>query len=341
MGFNTEIGKALDDQLPINRRFVALRSALQRFCPGGFNATLTSLEQAVGVVDPTAWKPTQVAEAAERLRASRAHYLRHRAEWDRARAATKATGRPEATPAEQAAFETPAWFDEISQGRRRRYHWAHLEDWVRSQGVSPGPFGVELAAEANAVLDRLPATDIEPRGTMLAHYAPFELLGRSPGHVIEMPMRVYNAPISDTSYDAMSEPQRLIVDCWYSRSFDGHVRQRHVRRLVRAEQPWVVPYVVAALGDYVVEIVEDVAAGLDQLDQPTSWQHRAYKDFAGHNHDLIELTRQRAASYRYLYYTASYAAAASPGGRPVYPAFSVLDELGVTFPRFYRRPSGS
>ncbi|MCP4087195.1 MAG: hypothetical protein GY745_19440 [Actinomycetia bacterium] len=324
MGFNTQIRKALDDQLPLTRRFVALRGAVERFSPSGFNATFANLETAVGVADPDAWTEAQIVEAAQLLRQSRAHHLQHRALWDDERRVAKAHGIRQPNADEWDWFGHRSWLDRVSYSPRSRYRWVGLAEWVRTNGLSPSPVGPELEDDYRSLLDRLPRSDLAPVGSMLAHYGPFPSPWE-PAKVIEIPGRIYNRPLSANEDRALPDRLRLLADAWYSRSHDGYVRQRHLKRLVEAEEHWVVPYVVAALGDYVVEVVEDVEIALRRHGEGGSWHRRAYHHFAANNYDFIELVRQRATSYHHCYYTASY----SRDGviRPVYPAFVALDRL--------------
>ena len=105
MGFNTEVHKALDADSALQRRFGALRSAVQRFSPNGFNATFKNLELAVGVSDPDNWTEEQIEQAVELLRESRIRYMDHRATWDEGRRTHKAHGLREPSIEELGAFE--------------------------------------------------------------------------------------------------------------------------------------------------------------------------------------------------------------------------------------------
>ena len=214
--------------------------------------------------------------------------------------------------------------------------WVRLAEWVRRMnGLTPGAFGSAHEQEAQSVFDVIPPAPHESRGSHLVHYGPFERTGPDPSKVMLFPDRVYNEPLPERVYHSLSPTQRLLTDCWYSRSHDGHLRERSLRRITQAEEQWIVPYVFAALGDYVVEVAQEVAAGLTEIEQPLAWQRRAYRDFAEHNYDFFDLTRQRATSYWNEYYRATYSRGGE-GGKPTYPAFPLLDQLDPIYPRFYR-----
>ena len=48
----------------------------------------------------------------------------------------------------------------------------------------------------------------------------------------------------------------VVAACLGSRSHNGYVRQRSIERLLQVYRPWAVPYLVEALGDYVLEILQ-------------------------------------------------------------------------------------
>lgn len=334
VGFNTEIRKVQSEELALGQRFNALRAAVERFCPNGFQTTFGNLESAVAVADPNAWTAQELTRGVKLLCQSRSHYAHHRAQWDDGRRQNKTEGKQTPTDAELGAFEAATWFDSISAGPGRRRHWAKLPEWVLRHDLTPGPFGSAPPGDVKSMLDELPPAELAPVGSMLAHHAPFSVDAPNP---IAVPYRIYNAPMTAAACAALSETERLLADCWYSRSVDGFVRQHHLQRIVSAEQHWVVPYVIAALGDYVVEIAHEVAAGLSAMDDPSSWQYTAYRDFAAQNSAFLELTRQRAASYWGLHYSSTYAGTeAAVTSRPVYPAFQVLDKLGKSYSRSFR-----
>lgn len=326
VGFNNEVRKALDPDSALHLRFGALRSAVQRFSPNGFDATFRNLEVAVGVCDPDSWTDDEIARSAVLLRASRARYLDHRAMWDEHRRIRKAQGLREPSLEEQDAFGDRSWSDHVSLSSDPKACWVGLAEWVRVNNLAPAPVGHDLEDDLQTVLDRIPPARLDPKGSMLAHYGPFPLL-HEPGNVIAIPDRIYNDPIADPEYRDLSDQQRLLADCWYSRSGDGYVRQHHLRRVVHSEEYWAVPYVVAALADYVVEIVHDVEIGLRRVSDSGSWHRGAYRHFAANNSDFMALVRQRAISYRNCYYRGSYSGTGTEAQRPVYPAFSVLDRL--------------
>ena len=103
-----------------------------------------------------------------------------------------------------------------------------------------------------------------------------------PGTLIEMPSRNYTEPMDEKTYRSLSDRQRIVADCWYSRNHDGYVRHRHLQQLVAVEEHFVIPYVLAALGDYVIEIVHELETASSRWADAGSWQHHHYRQFASY-----------------------------------------------------------
>lgn len=321
-----------DGRLPTSRRYVALRSAVTLFSPNGFNATFANLASQVGAPGVAGmWTDNQLVAAADLLTQSRNHYLAQSSEWHTSRRENKRNGTRLATEVELVARNSPSWFDSVSTGTRRPYHWVTLTEWARRLEHSPPPFGTLFEEDLKTVRDAMKRGHENSERNFLAHYGPFQR-HLVPANLISIPYRVDAEPLSDSVYGSLSATQKSIADCLYSRSYDGRTRQRHARRIVELEEAWVIPYVVAALGDYVVEVVKEVATGLSELSQDNSWQARKYRLFAEHNADLLRLVGQQAASYWDCYYSHEFTLTSGTSDRPRYPAMAVLESIGNDYP---------
>jgi hypothetical protein len=110
---------------------------------------------------------------------------------------------------------------------------------------------------------------------------------------VTLPSRLYFQP--PTSHD-LSPTQRLILDCLYTRHHDGFLRQAHVDRVIVGGTEWCLPFVWTLLGEYVVEIVQQIGARLATIDT------QAYAALLSRNPELVRLTRVRATSYWNAYF---------------------------------------
>jgi hypothetical protein len=137
------------------------------------------------------------------------------------------------------------------------------------------------------------------------------------GEAIDIPYRIYNPEPPADAVDGMSDQQRLIIGCVYSRHHDGHLRERYCAQIVESTEPWVIPFVVQLLGEYVVEIC---ALILNRLAARSSFSSLGYQQFVRANGEFIARTEQRAVSYWNCYYRDRYA-------RREYPAIAALNRL--------------
>jgi hypothetical protein len=129
-------------------------------------------------------------------------------------------------------------------------------------------------------------------------------------------------------WEELSPVQHRILHCLYTRHHDGFVRQRHLEQIVGSAQPWVVPFVLQIVGEYVVELLLAIRGGLANLDTPGTAQHMVYGRFIAANPDFFHLTRQRVASYWDCYYRGLYA------DRRHYPGYTILASLDAAATAF-------
>jgi hypothetical protein len=188
---------------------------------------------------------------------------------------------------------------------------------VRSPSVSNAPliaaFPAELAGDAQAVLAVMPASQFE------SLVDPFTVVVG--GQQVTIPGRLYNDEPSADTVTSLSARQRQLMHCLYSRHCDGRVRQRHLEQLVGSADPWVVPFVVQLVGEYVLEILVVIRDGLRDLATPGARGHLAYGTFVADNPAFFARTQRRVVSYWNCYYRAAYASFRD------YPGCALLDLL--------------
>ena len=69
----------------------------------------------------------------------------------------------------------------------------------------------------------------------------------------------------------------------HTRSNDGFERQRAARDLLNSMESWAAPFIVALMGEYIVEILEDIADALTP-ELENSWRlHRGQRGFLGYD----------------------------------------------------------
>jgi hypothetical protein len=113
----------------------------------------------------------------------------------------------------------------------------------------------------------------------------------------------------------ISDRALLAAQCLLTRSTDGYLRQRALNAILDLRKSWIAPFVVPLIGEYVVEIVEDIQAHLPSLEQGI------YSNFVRENRDVMRTIRSRTGSYWDAYYRNRFP------DRAAYPGFVVLRQL--------------
>jgi hypothetical protein len=139
------------------------------------------------------------------------------------------------------------------------------------------------------------------------------------GERVAIPMRIYYPEPPAAAVAALSERQRVIFGCLYTRHNDGHVRERSLVSVIGSDHPWVAPFVVQLVGEYVIEIVRIIAAHRDRLERPD------IVAFVRENPAFLELTRQRMTSYWNCYFRRSCPHLTQHVGHHVMEALSPKD----------------
>jgi hypothetical protein len=134
------------------------------------------------------------------------------------------------------------------------------------------------------------------------------------GERIEILSRLYSPEAPDDATRRLSDRQRLILSCLYSRHQDGYVRERHLLRL-QGDEAWVPHFVLQLVGEYVIEICQ---AALDHLD---AIPQASYETLAAENEEFVALIRRRIVSYAREYHRSMDFVA--------YPAYRFMTSLGL------------
>lgn len=162
-------------------------------------------------------------------------------------------------------------------------------------------FPVGLRGSLSAVLADLPKSAFPPSGSVTSSQSREWPAITVVGERVEIPYRIYN-PLPPTGLAPEGSKIALAIDCLYTRHHDGFVRQQALHRVLAAEDPWVVPFVIQLLGEYVVEICEDIQRFAQAALPQRPAMIREVHSFARDNPDFIVLTEQRATSYWECYY---------------------------------------
>lgn len=128
---------------------------------------------------------------------------------------------------------------------------------------------------------------------------------------VQVPVRIYTGPYIDKSF---SDAEKLIYDCIYSRSTDGHAREAAIKGLDSAKSIpfWAMPYLYISLSDYAIQVSsiialdDEIVADLRKLSRLNPEQYR--------------LLEARATSYWNAYYREKFR-------KEEYPALEIINKI--------------
>ena len=113
----------------------------------------------------------------------------------------------------------------------------------------------------------------------------------SDGTKISFPDRIYCLDDDDV-YAGLSDTEKLIYDCIYTRNCDGRVREKHIRNILAVDYPeWCFPYILKLSSEYVVEITSVIYDALKERDNNDLWV------FSQNNPKMLQLAYRRMVSY--------------------------------------------
>ena len=116
-------------------------------------------------------------------------------------------------------------------------------------------------------------------------------------HVIAIPYRMYLLDISDVEYEKMNQIQKQILCCIYTRSCNGYIREKYLRKLLDMPlEEWTIPFVIKLCDEYVLEIIEVIYNKLKARDNTD------IQDFCLKNKVSIRKSYARMTSYWNEYY---------------------------------------
>ena len=115
------------------------------------------------------------------------------------------------------------------------------------------------------------------------------------GEKIYIPYRVYSGGVMyPLSYSYLSETEKIIFHCIFSRSGDGFTREGHLRNLLRMgadKHEWVKPYIISAAGEYVIEITDMLYKEIDRE------RISEYRDICKLNFENIRILHARMIAF--------------------------------------------
>lgn len=109
---------------------------------------------------------------------------------------------------------------------------------------------------------------------------------------VTIPERIYYEEPEESKIKKLTEFQRNILNCYFTRNHNGYIRQSRLRDILRGRvEKWMIPYILRLVGEYVEGILKDIYVNIDLIDI------NDLKDFINNNKDFVKLTECRIFSY--------------------------------------------
>lgn len=140
------------------------------------------------------------------------------------------------------------------------------------------------------------------------------------GQCVLIPARLHfaSAPLSMGESDQAWRFARALQ----TRSNDGFERQRAARDVIADLQPWAAPFIVALIGEYIIEILDDIYAAL------TPGNAQTLAAFIVQNEAYWGTTKRRVVSYWDVYYRSRRSSETRHSyRRDEYIGFKLIDRL--------------
>ncbi len=196
------------------------------------------------------------------------------------------------------------------------------EDSAPSHGVAVAGFPARLSGDTEQVMGLL------GKGLLPGIAGDMVVVE---GEQLVLPGRVYVDLPSASLFSSESPVERLITSCVLSRHHDGIVRQEQVRNLISCQESWAIPYVLALVGESVIEIHQEIADHLPSALHQDERKRDAYARVLVSNPEWWLLLQQRVISYWAVYYRFDYPMVGPKRRLPVdYPAAQVIRGLSST-----------
>lgn len=116
------------------------------------------------------------------------------------------------------------------------------------------------------------------------------------GKITYLFYRIYFQEPSPELENELTETQRQILNCIYTRHHNGHVREKRLKNLFGFDCEWILPYKLQLLGEYVFEIIVELDKHI------TDENIQQYKLLTLDNRKYWEQTKSRITSYWSEYY---------------------------------------
>jgi len=133
--------------------------------------------------------------------------------------------------------------------------------------------------------------------------------------LLRIPYRIYFKEPDNELISQLNAEQVDLLNCFYTRHYNGYIRERKLKEIIMIDRPIVVPFVIQLAGEYVYEILEIIYDHLDHLNLNN------YLNFIAENPIYYQKTRARMISYWNCNYRNEYKDLRSYKGLQIFKCF--------------------
>lgn len=159
-------------------------------------------------------------------------------------------------------------------------------------GIIQKAFPLEVRREVDSLLTKL---DVETRHSTKG----FErvTIGRE---TLYIPSRIYYKPPYSLVDPKFTGTEREILNCIFSRHYNGYIRQKAILNIINSDRNWTTPYIVRIIGEYVIEILKDINNHFEAINKLN------LVSFIRQNPEFYNRTHSRVNSYWNCYYRSQF-----------------------------------
>ena len=114
--------------------------------------------------------------------------------------------------------------------------------------------------------------------------------------IIVVPNRNYYTPPYSLVNSKLTPIENEILNCIFSHNGNGYIRQRAILNMINADNYWTIPYIVRIIGEYVIEILNDIDNHFEIINKSN------LTSFVRQNPEFYNRTHSRVRSYWHCYF---------------------------------------
>ena len=187
---------------------------------------------------------------------------------------------------------------------------------------------MEKTVESEIILNCFPST-LHTEVNSLLEKLPWKRLYKSTetfpikvgAEILHIPYRIY---YDEQVHKDLTDNENLILNCIFTRHYDGYVRERHLKKILTVNSYLVTPFVAQLLGEYVVGILATIKENL------TPALISNLIKLKTDNPEFFKKTEDRIQSYWYCYYKRT-TAKNDYAGFQILLAFKEFEEGKMTY----------